>query len=274
MQDFAEVKENAKNLAIYVEVLALKIELLLGSLDVVGLRKLVDQAKRIKLAELASADVKVLAVLREAEGTVNIIEKDWEEAETSFKLAFQHYHESGHTKTRDMLILQACSSILCEAVISPFSSPEAQMFLSDDTMASFSALWNAHFERSHHEYLSILEGLSSNDLLKNMDLVTELQRAILTGFLGKVVSAYSSLSLSYLSKELKVSQHAVMQTLLELIIDKKIDGRLDEVAGVYVRKTGSSNSDSVHTENLKKISKMVNSLASSNLNINRRSDFR
>ena len=38
MQDFAEVKENAKNLAIYVEVLALKIELLLGSLDVVGLR--------------------------------------------------------------------------------------------------------------------------------------------------------------------------------------------------------------------------------------------
>lgn len=257
-----------------MDILALKIEQLLSTKDVLGLRRLVEQAKKVGLAELASADVKVLAVLRESEGVVNILEKSWEEAEASFKQAFQLYHESGHNKTRDMLVLQSATSILCENPISPFSSPEAQMLLSDEAIGALSALWNAHFERSHREYLAILEGLSANEVLKNLDLIGELQSAILTGFLGKIVSAYKSLSLDYLAKELKVPRPVVQQTLFELILDKKIDGTLDEVAGLYVRKGVREKEELSHIDNLKKVARFSEVVARGNLNLGGRSDLR
>ena len=257
-----------------MEILALKIEQLLSTKDVLGLRKLVELAKKVGLAELASADVKVLAVLRESEGVVNILEKSWEEAEASFKQAFQLYHESGHNKTRDMLVLQSVTSILCENTISPFSSPEAQMLLSDEIIGALSALWNAHFERSHREYLEILEGLSKNEVLASLELVSELQSAILKGFLGKIVSAYKSLSLEYLSKELKVPRPVVQQTLFELIIDRRIDGQLDEVAGLYVRRGVRAAEELAHIENLRKVSRFSEAVARGNLSLAGRSDPR
>lgn len=51
----------------------MKIERLLGSKDLVGLRRLVDRSKKIKLAELASSDVKILSVLKEAEGVIALL---------------------------------------------------------------------------------------------------------------------------------------------------------------------------------------------------------
>ena len=112
----------------------MKIEKLLADKDLTALRRLVDRSKKIKLKDLASSDVKILSVLKEAEGVMALLEsnlnhseKNFEEAESCFKEAFQHYHEIGHSKTRDMLILNTVSNILTGMTINPFSSPEAQM---------------------------------------------------------------------------------------------------------------------------------------------------
>lgn len=56
-----------------------------------------------------------------------ISEKNFAEAEACFKRAFLHYHEIGHAKTKDMLILNTVANILTGSTINPFSSPEAQM---------------------------------------------------------------------------------------------------------------------------------------------------
>lgn len=73
MGNFEEVKTNAKMLNIYSEILAMKIEKMLFTKDLTNLKKLVEQSKKIKLAELTSSDVKVLSVLLEAEGTIAIL---------------------------------------------------------------------------------------------------------------------------------------------------------------------------------------------------------
>lgn len=51
----------------------MKIEKLLGDKDLASLRKLVDKSKKIKLADLASSDVKILSVLKEAEGVIALL---------------------------------------------------------------------------------------------------------------------------------------------------------------------------------------------------------
>ena len=51
----------------------MKIEKMLADKDLPGLRRLVDRSKKIKLADLASSDVKILSVLKEAEGVIALL---------------------------------------------------------------------------------------------------------------------------------------------------------------------------------------------------------
>ena len=67
------MKTNIKTLNLYSEIIALKIEKMLASKDLTGLKKLVDHSKRIKLADHSSSDIKILSVLMEAEGVISIL---------------------------------------------------------------------------------------------------------------------------------------------------------------------------------------------------------
>jgi hypothetical protein len=62
-----------KTLNIYCEIITMKIEKMLADKDLPGLRRLVDRSKKIKLADLASSDVKILSVLKEAEGVIALL---------------------------------------------------------------------------------------------------------------------------------------------------------------------------------------------------------
>ena len=73
LQSMDEVKANVKTLNVYCEIIALKIEKLLGEKDIVGLRRLVSKSQKIRLAEIASSDVKILSVLMEAEGVMALL---------------------------------------------------------------------------------------------------------------------------------------------------------------------------------------------------------
>jgi hypothetical protein len=195
-------------------------------------------------------------------------EKNWEEAETALKQAFLFFHQLGHSKTKDLLILGSVANILAGLSISPFSSPEAQMFLKDDTVVPFNVLWNANFEKNHLEYLQVLETECSTELLKSLDLVTELRKAILYGFLKKIIASYKTLSLDYLSKELQVTRQVIVQILLEMIIDKKISGLIDEVSGVYINTSfGKESSDIKHLNMLESIARMTIEVAGKNLRV-------
>ena len=165
-----------------------------------------------------------------------------------------------------MLVLNSVTNILTGLTISPFSSPEAQMFLKDDSVAPFNVLWNANFEKNHLEYLSVLESQSSLDLLKSLDLITELKKAILYGFLKKIIVCYKTLSLEYLSKELRVSNDTIVQILIEMIVDHQITGLVDEIEGVYINTDFSRDqTDRTHLEMLEAVTRMTLEVAGKNL---------
>lgn len=109
-------------------------------------------------------------------------------------------------------------------------------------MVPFNALWNSNFEKNHLEFLSVLETECNSDLLRSFDLINELRKAILYGFLQKIISTYRTLSLDYLSKELRVPRATIVQILVEMIMDRKIQGLIDETLGVFVNEAGNEQS--------------------------------
>jgi hypothetical protein len=89
------------------------------------------------------------------------------------------------------------------------------------------------------EFLSILETECNSELLKNFDLINELRKAILYGFLQKIIGTYKTLSLDYLSRELRVPRPTIVQILVEMIMDRKIQGLIDETQGVFFNEAGN-----------------------------------
>jgi hypothetical protein len=73
LSSFDEVKGNIKTLSLYSEMMALKIEKALGCKDVAALKKLGEESKRTKLAEHCGSDAKILAVLAEAQGVLELL---------------------------------------------------------------------------------------------------------------------------------------------------------------------------------------------------------
>ena len=105
----------------------------------------------------------------------------------------------------------------------------------------------------------MLDSQSSNDLLSSLDLTTELRKAILYGFLQKIVVAYKTLSLDYLARELKVPRDTIVQILVEMITDEKVTGLIDEQAGVFFNEAGSESSklEAKNTELLRSMVRVV-----------------
>ena len=107
--------------------------------------------------------------------------------------------------------------------------------------------------------MAVLDSQSSNDLLSSLDLTTELRKAILYGFLQKIVVAYKTLSLDYLARELKVPRDTIVQILVEMITDEKVTGLIDEQAGVFFNEAGSESSklEAKNTELLRSMVRVV-----------------
>jgi hypothetical protein len=119
----------------------------------------------------------------------------------------------------------------------------------------FNALWNANFEKNHLEFLAVLDSECNSELLRHFDLINELRKAILYGFLQKIISTYKTLSLDYLSRELRVPKATIVQILVEMIMDRKIIGLIDETLGVFINEAGNE-----QTQQNKRTVQLLNSM--------------
>lgn len=129
-------------------------------------------------------------------------------------------------------------------------------FLKDETVVPFRDLWVAYFEKNHKEYIGLLETQCKGEFMKTMDLQSELRKAILHGFLKKIVVSYKTLSFSYLARELRISKESICHILLDMISEKKINGLIDEVEELYINQ--DSEGDKERGDQLRLLNKAVN----------------
>jgi COP9 signalosome complex subunit 2 len=122
--------------------------------------------------------------------------------------------------------------MLMRSDINPFESQETKPYKNDPRIAAMTDLVDAYQRDDIHGYEKILQ--TNKDLLADpfiAENIDEVTRNMRTKAVLKLVAPYTRFTLSFISKQLKISLSEVQDILGLLIVDKKLRGKMDQQAG-------------------------------------------
>lgn len=130
--------------------------------------------------------------------------------------------------------------------INPFDSQETKPYRNDPRIAAMTELVDAYQRDDIHRYESILqknqELLADAFIAENIDEVTRNMR---TKAVVKLVAPYTRFRLSFVAKQLKISLEEVQDIVGFLIMDGKLQGKINQDAGTVEVGSGSD-TDRMH----------------------------
>jgi len=222
------------------EVYALQIQLYSIQQDNKKLRELYHKALRVKSG---LPHPRTLGIILECGGKMHMQEKEWGVACTSFFQAFKNYDEAGESRRLQCLQYLVLASMLEENAVDPFASQEARPYKSHPEIIAMTSLVSAFRNDNIKEFEQIMkehrERLMADAFVRNY--IDNLLRTIRTQVLTKVIKPYTKITLSYLAKELNgIAVKEVEDLLVGLILDHKIQGKIDQVQGIFVRTASGS----------------------------------
>lgn len=122
--------------------------------------------------------------------------------------------------------------MLMRSDINPFDSQETKPYKNDPRIAAMTDLVDAYQRDDIHGYENILQ--ANKDLLADpfiAENIDEVTRNMRTKAVLKLVAPYTRFTLSFISKQLKITPSEVQDILGLLIVDKKLRGKIDQQNG-------------------------------------------
>lgn len=116
--------------------------------------------------------------------------------------------------------------------INPFDSQETKPYKNDARIAAMTDLVDAYQRDDIHGYEKILQ--SNKDLLEDRFIaenIDEVTRNMRTKAVLKLVAPYTRFTLTFISKQLKISLAEVQDILGFLIVDKRLRGKINQRDG-------------------------------------------
>lgn len=163
---------------------------------------------------------------------MHMSEENWKEAQTDFFESFRNYDEAGSLQRIQVLKYLVLTTMLMKSDINPFESQETKPYKNDPRISAMTDLVDAYQQNDIHRYESILENnkdvLADPFIAENIDEVTRSLRT--TGVL-KLIAPYTRFNLSFIAKQLKISVAEVQEIVGFLILDKKLDGKINQEKG-------------------------------------------
>jgi COP9 signalosome complex subunit 2 len=120
-----------------LEVYCLEIQLCSMTLNAERMRRIYPRTLNLNAAV---SDPRIMGIIREEGGKMQMAEGNWEEAYNELNKAFRSYQECGNTRARDCLKYLALASMLSLSDINPFAAPEAKVFSDDVEVVAMSDL--------------------------------------------------------------------------------------------------------------------------------------
>lgn len=218
-----------------LEIYALMIQLYSRDGDNGRLRDLYVRSQRV---EGGIPHPRTLAVIKECGGKMHMREREFEEAAMAFFDAFRSYDEAGDAGRLRCLKYQVLASMLSESGISPFDSPEARPFRDHEEIVAMTDLVAASRDGDVAKFEKILR--RSGDRIMGdtfiRGYIDDLLRTVRSQVVLRAIGPYTRVSLSFLSKELNgVEEDDVEGLLASLILDGRLEGRIDQVEMVLYR---------------------------------------
>ncbi|KAL0951795.1 hypothetical protein HGRIS_008462 [Hohenbuehelia grisea] len=194
--------------------------------------------KKLKEIYNATNDVKsaiphprILGVIKECGGKMWMGERQWRKASEDFFDSFKNYDEAGSPQRIQVLKYLVLANMLTGSEVNPFDSQETKPYKNDPQIKAMTDLVDAYQRREVHSAEKILRDNRSTimDDAFIRSYIGELLRSLRTSYLIDLIKPYTRLELSFLAKQLNVEIDEVEELLIGLILEGKVDGRIDQV---------------------------------------------
>ncbi|KAJ3295368.1 COP9 signalosome complex subunit 2 [Borealophlyctis nickersoniae] len=220
--------DDQKKGTLLLEIFALEIQMYTETKNTKKLKALYQQCLAVKSA---IPHPRIMGVIRECGGKMHMNEKQWDAAQTDFFEAFKNYDEAGSAQRIACLKYLVLANMLMESQINPFDSQETKPYKNDSQIVAMTNLVSAFQRKEIHEFEKILKE-NHNTIMADPFIRTyidDVLKNIRTQVLIKLIKPYTRIEVPFLTKELNVDVKEVEDLLVGLILDGKVDGKIDQV---------------------------------------------
>jgi COP9 signalosome complex subunit 2 len=226
-----------------MEIAALQIQLYSRLKDTKRLRSAYQRAISVRGG---IPHPRTLALIQELGGKMHMSQRNFHDASQSFFQAFKSYDEAGDRSRLRCLKYLVMASMLHASTINPFDSHEARAHRDDPEIVAMTNLVQAFHNddiRAFERILSKNEGRIMDDEFVR-EHVADLLRTIRTQVILRIIGPYTRIRLSRIAGDLNnIPIEDVEGLLVSLILDGKLDGHIDQVRGILVKKSQKDAAD-------------------------------
>ncbi|CAK5264398.1 unnamed protein product [Mycena citricolor] len=174
---------------------------------------------------------RIMGVIKECGGKMWMGERQWNRASEDFFESFRNYDEAGSPQRIQVLKYLVLANMLTGSEVNPFDSQETKPYKTDPQIKAMTDLVDAYQRREVHSAEKILKDNRSTimDDAFIRAYIGELLRSLRTQYLIDLIKPYTRLELSFLAKQLNVDITEVEELLIGLILEGKVEGRIDQV---------------------------------------------
>ena len=209
-----------------LEIYAIEIQMCVETKNNKRLSALYQRALRVRSAV---PHPQIMGIIRECGGKMHMTEENWKEAQSDFFESFRNYDEAGSIQRVQVLKYLVLTTLLMKSDINPFDSQETKPYKNDPRIAGMKDLVDAYQRDDIHAYEAVLrdnkELLADPFIAENID---EISRNVRTKAILKLIAPYKRFSLKFISKHLGISVPEVQEIISYLIIDKVLEGKIDD----------------------------------------------
>ncbi|KAH9943987.1 PCI-domain-containing protein [Epithele typhae] len=174
---------------------------------------------------------RIMGIIKECGGKMWMGERQWNRASEDFFDSFKNYDEAGSPQRIQVLKYLVLANMLTGSEVNPFDSQETKPYKNDPQIKAMTDLVDAYQRREVH----VAEKLLADNKATIMDdafiksYIGELLRSLRTQYLIDLIKPYTRLELSFLARQLNVDTDMVEELLIGLILEGRIEGRIDQV---------------------------------------------
>jgi COP9 signalosome complex subunit 2 len=225
-----------------MDVYALEIQLNTALRDTKVLKEIHARASLIKSA---IPHPRVLGIIRECGGMVNMEEHEWLAAKQDFFEAFKNFDEAGSPKRIQCLKYLIFASMLDLSTINPFESPETKPYKNDAKIATFQTMHQVFEKGDIKKFEKLLQesGAELKDDPFMSKFIPDLLRIYRSHVLLRVLRPYRRVRISFLSQELGVTDDICEDLLVTLILDNRLRAHIDQINKFLVLATATSEAE-------------------------------
>ncbi|KAK2461487.1 hypothetical protein APHAL10511_005950 [Amanita phalloides] len=211
-----------------LEIYALEIQMYNETKNFKKLKEIYNATNNVRSA---IPHPRIMGVIKECGGKMWMGERQWNRASEDFFESFRNYDEAGSPQRIQVLKYLVLANMLMGSEVNPFDSQETKPYKNDPQIKAMTDLVDAYQRREVHLAEKILKDNNATIMADRFirSHIGDLLRSLRTQYLIDLIKPYTRLELTFLAKQLNVDTQEVEELLVGLILEGKVDGRIDQV---------------------------------------------